>query len=72
MASKEELKQIALKSVEDDDFREQLEKDPSSAAASIGITLTDEQAADIKAHATKAEEVGLRESKGFISTIVSS
>lgn len=72
MASKEELKQIAMKCVEDESFREQMDKDPASAAASMGITLTAEQVADIKAHAAKAEEVGLRESKGFVSTLITS
>jgi len=72
MASKEELKKIAVKSVEDDKFRDAFEKDPIKAAASMGITLTEAQVKDIKAHASKVQAAGIRESKGFISSVLSS
>jgi hypothetical protein len=72
MASKEEMKKVAVKCIEDDKFRDAFEKDPIKAAASIGITLTEAQAKDIKAHASKVQAAGVRESKGFISSVVSS
>lgn len=59
MASKEELKKLAIKSLEDDAFRIELEKDPVKAAASMGITLTADEAQKLNF----GEEVGERESK---------
>jgi len=72
MATHEELKKIAIKSIEDDAFRVQFEKDPVAAASSVGVTLTDDQAQAIKAQAEKAEKAGLRESKSFVSSIFTS
>lgn len=72
MASKEEMKKIAVKCIEDDKFRDDFEKDPIKAAVSMGITLTEVQAKDIKAHASKVQAAGVRESKGFVSSIISS
>jgi hypothetical protein len=63
MATNEELKTIAAKAVEDEAFLAELKKDPAKAAASIGITLTEEQAEGIRKNAAEAEESGSRESK---------
>ena len=70
MANQEELKKIAVKSIEDDEFRSLLETDPAAAAASLDITLTDEQVESIKAGASKAAEAGSRESKGIVGSVV--
>ena len=43
-----EIKKIALKAIEDDEFLAALEADPEKAAASLGITLTEEQLLKIK------------------------
>ncbi len=63
MATTEELKQLAHRLIDDDDFRQKLEEDPTATAASLGITLTEEQAESITSRAMQAEEAGLRESK---------
>jgi len=69
MATNDDLKKIAQKALEDDGFRAELEKDPVKAAASIGITLSSEQAESIKLNAANAEEAGSRESKGLFSIV---
>ena len=68
MANHEELKKIAIKCIEDDNFRAALEADPAKAAASIGIELTAEQAATVKK--TAAQAVSSRESKSIVKSIV--
>ncbi len=55
MATKEETKKIALKAIEDDAFRAELEKDPAKAASSIGITLTADEVEALKKQAASAE-----------------
>ena len=40
MATKEDLKKIAIKCIEDDAFRASFEKDPVKAAGTMGIKLT--------------------------------
>ena len=70
MASEAELKKIAVKMIEDDSFRASFEADPGKAASSLGITLTEEQAGNIKKGT--AEAVGVREAKSIISSIFSS
>ncbi len=69
MASDDEMKKIAIKAIEDDNFRAVFEKDPEEAAKSMGITLTPEQISALKKSA--ADLSTSRESKGFISGIVS-
>jgi hypothetical protein len=66
MATKEETKKIALKAIEDDAFRAELEKDPAKAASSIGITLTADEVEALKKQAASAGSAGSRESKSFI------
>lgn len=66
MATKEETKKIALKAIEDDAFRAELEKDPAKAASSIGITLDAEDVESLKKQAASAKDAGSRESKSFI------
>ena len=63
MATKEEMKKIAIRAIEDDSFREALRADPAKAAQSMGIEFTPEQLAEIKELRAKAEAAGLRESK---------
>jgi hypothetical protein len=63
MATIEEMKKIAIRAVEDDSFRTDLRADPAKAAASMGITFTPEELAEIKELRAKAEAAGLRESK---------
>jgi hypothetical protein len=63
MATTEEMKKIAIRAIEEDSFREALRADPAKAAASMGIELTPEELAEIKALRAKAEAAGLRESK---------
>ena len=63
MATKEEMKKIAIKAIEDDSFRMDLRADPAKAAASMDITFTPEELAEIKETRAKAEAAGLRESK---------
>ncbi|ATW26810.1 hypothetical protein [Candidatus Formimonas warabiya] len=65
MASKDELKKLAIKSLEDDAFRVELEKDPVKAAASIGITLSADEAQNLNF----GEEAGERESKISVITL---
>lgn len=69
MASNEDLKKIAIKCMEDDNFRIALEENPIETAAAIGITLSPEEAKNIQVSVSKAEEAGTRESKGMISSI---
>jgi hypothetical protein len=66
MATKEETKKIALKAIEDDAFRAELEMDPSKAASSIGITLNAEEIESLKNQSASAKNAGSRESKSFI------
>ena len=63
MATTEEMKKIAIRAIEDDSFREALRADPAKAAASMGITFTPEELAEMKEVRAKAEAAGLRESK---------
>jgi hypothetical protein len=63
MATKEEIKRIAIKAIEDDSFREAMRADPAKAAASMGIKFTPEQLAEMKEVKAKAEAAGIRESK---------
>ena len=63
MATKEEMRKIAIRAIEDDSFRAALRADPAKAAASMGIEFTPEQPAEIKGLKAKAEAAGLRESK---------
>ena len=71
MATNEDLKKIAQKSIEDDDFRIALEINPEKAAASIGITLSPDQIESITQNTANAEEAGSRESKGIINLLSS-
>jgi len=64
MATKEEMKKIAIRAIEDDRFRADLRADPAKAAASMGIEFTPEELAEIKELRAKAVAAGLRESKG--------
>jgi len=63
MATAEEMKKVAIRAIEDDSFREAMRADPAKAAASMGITFTPEELAEIKELRAKAEAAGLRESK---------
>jgi hypothetical protein len=63
MATKEEMKKLAIRAIEDDSFRADLRADPAKAAASMGITFTPEELAEMKEVRAKAEAAGLRESK---------
>ena len=65
MATKEEIKKVAIKAIEDDSFRESMRADPAKAAASMGIKFTPEQLAEMEEIKAKAEAAGLRESKGI-------
>jgi len=65
MATKEEMKKIAIKAIEDDSFRTDLRADPAKAAASMGVTFSSEELAEIKEMKAKAEAAGLRESKSL-------
>ena len=71
MATKEDLKKIAIKCIEDDAFRASFEKDPVKAAGTMGIKLTADQAKNLKEKAAKVEAAGQRESKGLFSAVVS-
>jgi hypothetical protein len=71
MATKEELKKIAIKCIEDDVFRASFEKDPVKAADTMGIMLTEDQVKNLKEKAAKVEAVGQRESKSLFSSVVS-
>lgn len=66
MATEAEMKKIAVKMIEDDDFRAAFEADPEKAATSLGITFTEEQLAEIKEKKAQAEAAGARESKAWI------
>lgn len=47
MVTKEEVKKLGLKCLENDDFRRKFEKDPIGTAATIGIILDVETAKKI-------------------------
>ncbi len=66
MASDAEVKKLGVKAIEDEKFGAALLADPQKAAASIGIKLTAEQVAKIKAKKAQAEAAGTRESKSII------
>ena len=66
MATIAELKKLAGKAIEDEEFRAAFDADPGKAAASIGITLTPEQLAEIKKNREAARLVETRESKGYV------
>jgi len=70
MATEAELKKIAVKMIEDDSFRASFEANPETAASSLGISLTEEQAENVKKGT--AEAVGVREAKSIITSIFSS
>jgi hypothetical protein len=63
MATEAELKKIGIKAIEDDTFRDALKVDPVRAAATLGITFTPEQLAELKMRKDVLEKAGLRESK---------
>ena len=67
MATKEEMKRIAIKAIEDDSFRAAMRADPAKAAASMGIEFTPEQLAEMKEIKAKAEAAGIRESKVIVA-----
>jgi len=48
MATKAEMKNIAVKAIQDDNFAAALKADPEKAATSIDITLTPEQVEVVK------------------------
>jgi len=66
MASKEQFEQLADKYVVDTAFMDQFNADPTKAAASIGIELTNEDLEKIADARAKAEKVGSRELKTFL------
>jgi len=66
MASDAEVKKLGVKAIEDEKFGAALIANPQEAAASIGIKLTAEQVAKIKAKKAQAEAAGTRESKSII------
>jgi len=66
MATKDEMKKIAIKAIEDDAFRAELEKDPAKAASSIGISLNTQEVQAITNQVESANNAGSRESKSFI------
>lgn len=53
MVTKEQVKKLGLKCLEDDDFRRKFENDPIVTAATIGITLDEETAKKITAAMSK-------------------
>ena len=63
MAAEAEMKKMALKAIEDDDFRAALKADRVKAAASMGITFTPEQLNEMEKVNKVLEEAGMRESK---------
>jgi hypothetical protein len=65
MATEAELKKIGIKAIEDDVFRRDFQADPAKAAATLGITFTPEQLAEMKKRNAVLEKAGLRESKMF-------
>lgn len=71
MATEAEMKKIAVKMIEEDDFRTAFEADPEKAAASLGITFAAEQLEEIKKSKAAAEVAGPREAKGVVSIVVS-
>jgi uncharacterized protein YnzC (UPF0291/DUF896 family) len=56
MATKEEMKRIAIRAIEDDSFREAMRADPVKVAAPMGIEFTPEQLAEMKvlSHANRS------------------
>ncbi|MFQ6015438.1 MAG: Os1348 family NHLP clan protein [Anaerolineae bacterium] len=70
MATEAEWKKIAVKAVEDDDFRAAFGADPAEAAASLGITLTPEELAVLEEKKAEAEAVGPREAKGSMAVAI--
>jgi len=56
MATKEEMKRIVIRAIEDDSFREAMRADPVKAADSMGIEFTPEQLAEMKvlSHANRS------------------
>ena len=48
MATEAEMKNIAVKAIEDDNFAAALKADPQKAAASMDITLTPDQVKAVK------------------------
>ena len=70
MATKEDMKKIAIRAIEDDSFRAALRADPGKAAASIGIKFTPQELAEMKEVKVKAEAAGLRESKAGINLAI--
>jgi hypothetical protein len=69
MATKGEMKKIAIRAIEDDSFRADLRADPAKAAASMGIKFTPEELAEMKEVRAKAEAAGLRESKAYCALV---
>lgn len=65
MATTEELKRIARMCFDNDSFQTSLKKDPLQAAASIGITLSKEQADSLNGNLISAETPDIREAKSI-------
>ena len=63
MATEAELKKLGIKAIEDDTFRKDFKADPVKAAATLGISFTQEQLDEIKKRKEVLEKAGLRESK---------
>jgi hypothetical protein len=65
MANQAEMKKMAIKAIEDDNFVAALKADPQKAAASIGITLEPDEVKAVKEGiaAVESTEWNL---KGFI------
>ncbi len=64
MATKEQIADLLGKALADSEFRASLVADPAKAAAALGISLTDEQVAGLKASdLSKAEGLDERLSK---------
>jgi hypothetical protein len=66
MATEAELKKIGIKAIEDDAFRNAFKADPVKAAATLGISFTQEQLDEVKTRKEVLDKAGLRESKMFI------
>ena len=66
MATEAEMKKVAVKMIEDDDFRAAFTEDPEKAVSSMGVTLTGGQLAEVKRNLTEAAEAIRREAKAWI------
>lgn len=67
MTTQDQLREIASRAMSDDDFAARLQADPEGTLQAEGITLSDEDKADLQQSLDEAARAAGRESKRFMA-----